>query len=134
MTRTSTVRVLYVKVIVFAGSAVAAVESSEAAAAPASGSVRLPALAPIPSASPSPLPSPSPMVTPRHEGSLVRKHEWESATLKSTHRNWKQLHAVLDGDRLSFYTEMKHSKSVCPQPMFLGSFHEYLFFEIERQR
>ena len=89
-------------------------ESSGVRAAEAAAAASMqPALSAVPSASPSPLPSPSrPQVAPRHEGPLVRKHEWESATLKSTHRNWKQLHAALDGDRLSFYIELKHAKSV----------------------
>ena len=109
--------------LLFVGSTVETVESSSARAAEAAATASMqPALSAVPSASPSPLASPSPsrpQVAPRHEGPLVRKHEWESATLKSTHRNWKQLHATLDGDRLSFFTEMKHAKSVRSPSVFL---------------
>ncbi|KAK8720528.1 hypothetical protein OTU49_013268 [Cherax quadricarinatus] len=41
------------------------------------------------------------------EGSLVRKHEWESTTKKASNRSWDKVFLVLRGNMLFFYKDRK---------------------------
>ncbi|XP_065158343.1 spectrin beta chain isoform X2 [Atheta coriaria] len=53
------------------------------------------------------------------EGTLVRKHEWESTTSKASNRSWDKVYAVLKGTHLHFYKDSKTSKS-SPDQTFKG--------------
>jgi spectrin beta len=46
-----------------------------------------------------------------HEGSLTRKHEWESVNRKASNRSWDKYYCVLSSNRLEFYKDQKHYKS-----------------------
>ncbi|XP_045122381.1 spectrin beta chain-like isoform X4 [Portunus trituberculatus] len=51
------------------------------------------------------------------EGSLVRKHEWESTTKKASNRSWDKLFLVLRGNTLFFYKDRK-SYQAAPEVYF----------------
>ncbi|KAK7078543.1 Spectrin beta chain, non-erythrocytic 1 [Halocaridina rubra] len=51
------------------------------------------------------------------EGSLVRKHEWESTTKKASNRSWDKLFLVLRGSMLFFYKDRK-SYQAAPEVYF----------------
>ncbi|XP_066961573.1 spectrin beta chain isoform X23 [Macrobrachium rosenbergii] len=53
------------------------------------------------------------------EGSLVRKHEWESAYKKASNRSWEKLFLVLRGNMLFFYKDRK-SYQAAPEVYFKG--------------
>ncbi|XP_066147280.1 spectrin beta chain isoform X2 [Euwallacea fornicatus] len=53
------------------------------------------------------------------EGSLVRKHEWESTTNKATNRSWDKVYLVLRGSQLAFYKDSKTAKTT-PEQRFKG--------------
>lgn len=53
------------------------------------------------------------------EGHLVRKHEWENTTVKSTNRSWDKVYLVLRGSQLSFYKDSKTAKYT-PDQRFRG--------------
>ena len=53
------------------------------------------------------------------EGTLVRKHEWESTTSKASNRSWDKVYTVLRGTHLHFYKDSKTSKSA-PDQTFKG--------------
>ena len=60
----------------------------------------------------SPLPSPAvPQGEETHEGLLIRKHQWESTTKKSSSRSWDKVYAVLAHRSLAFFKDQKHAKS-----------------------
>ncbi|XP_048483411.1 spectrin beta chain isoform X1 [Plutella xylostella] len=41
------------------------------------------------------------------EGTLVRKHEWESAAKRASNRSWDKVYVVAKGGRMSFYKDQK---------------------------
>ncbi|XP_062529701.1 spectrin beta chain isoform X2 [Bombyx mori] len=45
------------------------------------------------------------------EGTLVRKHEWESAAKRASNRSWDKLYVVAKDGRMSFYKDQKSYKS-----------------------
>nr|CAD7201813.1 unnamed protein product [Timema douglasi] len=45
------------------------------------------------------------------EGSLIRKHEWESTTKKATNRSWDKIYVVLRNNLLMFYKDQKSYKA-----------------------
>ncbi|KAJ6218483.1 hypothetical protein RDWZM_009640 [Blomia tropicalis] len=45
------------------------------------------------------------------EGSLNRKHEWETTTKRSTNRSWDKVYVVLKKGLLLVYKDQKHSKN-----------------------
>ncbi|KAK0158327.1 hypothetical protein PV328_009343 [Microctonus aethiopoides] len=49
------------------------------------------------------------------EGTLVRKHEWESTTKKATNRSWDKLYMVVRGQNLVAYKDQKSYKSAVDQ-------------------
>ncbi|XP_050732391.1 spectrin beta chain-like isoform X4 [Eriocheir sinensis] len=51
------------------------------------------------------------------EGSLVRKHEWESTTKKASNRSWDKLYLVLRGNMLFCYKDRK-SYQAAPEVYF----------------
>ncbi|KAG0730064.1 Spectrin beta chain [Chionoecetes opilio] len=51
------------------------------------------------------------------EGSLVRKHEWESTTKKATNRSWDKVFLVLRGNTLYCYKDRK-SYQAAPEVYF----------------
>ncbi|XP_071530660.1 spectrin beta chain isoform X5 [Panulirus ornatus] len=51
------------------------------------------------------------------EGSLVRKHEWESTTKKASNRSWDKVYLVLRGNMLFFYKDRK-SYQAAPEVYF----------------
>nr|XP_045601233.1 spectrin beta chain-like isoform X2 [Procambarus clarkii] len=51
------------------------------------------------------------------EGSLVRKHEWESTTKKASNRSWDKVFLVLRGNMLMFYKDRK-SYQAAPEVFF----------------
>ncbi|KAL7639380.1 UNVERIFIED_CONTAM: hypothetical protein RMT77_009881 [Armadillidium vulgare] len=53
------------------------------------------------------------------EGTLVRKHEWESTTKKASNRSWDKLYCVLRGSKLMFYKDSKGSRST-PEVYYRG--------------
>ncbi|KAB7501026.1 Spectrin beta chain [Armadillidium nasatum] len=53
------------------------------------------------------------------EGTLVRKHEWESTTKKASNRSWDKLYCVLRGPKLMFYKDSKGSRST-PEVYYRG--------------
>ncbi|XP_015125014.1 spectrin beta chain isoform X2 [Diachasma alloeum] len=46
-----------------------------------------------------------------YEGTLVRKHEWESTTKKASNRSWEKLYMVIRGQTLVAYKDQKSCKS-----------------------
>lgn len=44
------------------------------------------------------------------EGTLSRKHEWESTTKKASNRSWDKIYVVLKGNQLLSYKDQKQSK------------------------
>ncbi|XP_021945798.1 spectrin beta chain isoform X7 [Folsomia candida] len=53
------------------------------------------------------------------EGSLIRKHEWESTTKKASNRSWSAVYTVLKGGSLLFYKDQKNFKTQ-PDAYFRG--------------
>ncbi|XP_017777112.1 PREDICTED: spectrin beta chain isoform X3 [Nicrophorus vespilloides] len=53
------------------------------------------------------------------EGNLVRKHQWESTTVKATNRSWDKVYSVLKGTNMHFYKDSKTAKST-PDQTFKG--------------
>ncbi|XP_055703671.1 spectrin beta chain isoform X3 [Phlebotomus papatasi] len=53
------------------------------------------------------------------EGSLTRKHEWESNMKKASNRSWDKVYCVCRNGRLSFYKDQKSVKAV-PEQTFRG--------------
>ncbi|XP_027207979.2 spectrin beta chain isoform X6 [Penaeus vannamei] len=51
------------------------------------------------------------------EGSLVRKHEWESTTKKASNRSWDKVFVVLRGNMIFFYKDRK-SYQAAPEVFF----------------
>ena len=45
------------------------------------------------------------------EGMLVRKHEWESTTKKTSNRSWDRVCVVLKRGQIAFYKDSKAFKS-----------------------
>ncbi|KAJ8308165.1 hypothetical protein KUTeg_013039 [Tegillarca granosa] len=45
-----------------------------------------------------------------HEGTLTRKHEWETEEKKAGNRSWDKVHVVLHGNSLSCYKDKKYAK------------------------
>jgi spectrin beta len=45
------------------------------------------------------------------EGTLVRKHEWESTTKKASNRTWEKVYVVLSSNVLQFYKDQKHARA-----------------------
>ncbi|XP_064119290.1 spectrin beta chain-like isoform X5 [Macrobrachium nipponense] len=98
--------------------------STPATPATASGAVRgrpgssatLPAQSPSTPTSQRPSPSGD---EDQLEGSLVRKHEWESAYKKASNRSWEKLFLVLRGNMLFFYKDRK-SYQAAPEVYFKG--------------
>ncbi|GBP22286.1 Spectrin beta chain [Eumeta japonica] len=45
------------------------------------------------------------------EGTLVRKHEWESAAKRASNRSWDKLYVVAREGRMSFYKDQKAHKA-----------------------
>ena len=56
----------------------------------------------------------------RHEGSIVRKQEWESGTRKATNRSWQPLYALLQHEAIAFFKDARHAHQA---PYFPHSFH-----------
>lgn len=50
--------------------------------------------------------------SPRLEGVIQRKHEWETTGTKASHRTWDKLYAILHDSQVSFYKDQKHARSV----------------------
>ncbi|XP_046599297.1 spectrin beta chain isoform X3 [Neodiprion lecontei] len=50
------------------------------------------------------------------EGTLTRKHEWESTTKKATNRSWDKLYMVVRGQNLVAYKDQKSYKAAADQP------------------
>jgi len=53
------------------------------------------------------------------EGTLIRKHEWESTTKKASNRSWDKICVVLKGSQILFYKDSKTFKSK-PEDTFKG--------------
>lgn len=51
-----------------------------------------------------------------YEGSLIRKHEWESTAKRASNRSWDKLYMVLRGQSLIAYKDQKSFKSSPNQP------------------
>ena len=51
-----------------------------------------------------------------YEGTLVRKHEWESTTKKASNRSWDKVYMVVRGQNLVAYKDQKSYKSAPDQP------------------
>ncbi|XP_050344038.1 spectrin beta chain isoform X6 [Nymphalis io] len=49
------------------------------------------------------------------EGTLVRKHEWESAAKRASNRSWDKVYVVAKDGRMSFYKDQKAYKSAPEQ-------------------
>lgn len=49
------------------------------------------------------------------EGTLVRKHEWESTTKKASNRSWDKVYMVVRGQTLVTYKDQKSYKSSIEQ-------------------
>nr|XP_034832695.1 spectrin beta chain isoform X2 [Maniola hyperantus] len=49
------------------------------------------------------------------EGTLVRKHEWESASKRASNRSWDKVYVVAKDGRMSFYKDQKTYKSTPEQ-------------------
>ncbi|XP_073946334.1 spectrin beta chain isoform X1 [Choristoneura fumiferana] len=49
------------------------------------------------------------------EGTLVRKHEWESAAKRASNRSWDKVYVVAKDGRMSFYKDQKAYKSAPDQ-------------------
>lgn len=47
----------------------------------------------------------------------MRKHEWESTTVKASNRSWDKVYVVLKGNELTFYKDNKSAKST-PEQQF----------------
>lgn len=45
------------------------------------------------------------------EGTLIRKHEWETQTKKASNRSWEKAYIILQNSELSCYKDLKHAKS-----------------------
>lgn len=45
------------------------------------------------------------------EGTLTRKHEWESTAKKATTRKWEKLYVVMGNRIMGFYKDQKHAKA-----------------------
>lgn len=50
------------------------------------------------------------------EGTLIRKHEWESTTKKASNRSWDKLYMVVRGQNLVAYKDQKSYKAAADQP------------------
>lgn len=50
------------------------------------------------------------------EGTLVRKHVWETMTKKASSRSWEKLYMVVRGQNLIAYKDQKSYKSTPDQP------------------
>lgn len=49
----------------------------------------------------------------RIEGTLSRKHEWESVNKKASNRSWDKFYCVINNsNRFEFYKDQKHFKNV----------------------
>ena len=47
------------------------------------------------------------------EGTLSRKHEWESVNRKASNRSWDKVYCVISSsNRFEFYKDQKHFKNV----------------------
>ncbi|XP_067941733.1 spectrin beta chain-like isoform X2 [Watersipora subatra] len=57
--------------------------------------------------------------SPRLEGVIQRKHEWETTGTKASHRTWDKLYAILHDSQVSFYKDQKHARSE-PQTLVRG--------------
>ncbi|KAI5643315.1 spectrin repeat domain-containing protein [Phthorimaea operculella] len=53
------------------------------------------------------------------EGTLTRKHEWESAAKRASNRSWDKVYVVAKDGRMSFYKDQKSYKSA-PDAYFKG--------------
>lgn len=53
------------------------------------------------------------------EGTLVRKHEWESTTKKASNRSWDKVYMVVRGQTLVAYKDQKSYKSA-PEQLYKG--------------
>merc|ERR1719397_1218934 len=53
------------------------------------------------------------------EGTLIRKHEWETTTKKASNRSWDKICVVLRGSQILFYKDSKTFKSK-PEDTFKG--------------
>uniref|UniRef100_A0A336LM29 Spectrin beta chain n=1 Tax=Culicoides sonorensis TaxID=179676 RepID=A0A336LM29_CULSO len=69
--------------------------------------------------SPTKRPSPGGMEDGVIEGTLTRKHEWESTTKKASNRSWDKLYCVAKNGKLLFFKDQKTSRQV-PEQLFKG--------------
>ncbi|CAH2041293.1 unnamed protein product, partial [Iphiclides podalirius] len=53
------------------------------------------------------------------EGTLMRKHEWESGTKRASNRSWDKVYAVAKDGRMSFYKDQKTFKAA-PEQLWRG--------------
>jgi spectrin beta len=53
------------------------------------------------------------------EGTLTRKHEWESTTKKATNRSWDKVYCVARNGKFIFFKDQKASRAV-PEQTFKG--------------
>ncbi|XP_055390536.1 spectrin beta chain isoform X2 [Condylostylus longicornis] len=53
------------------------------------------------------------------EGTLTRKHEWESTTKRSSNRSWDKVYVVARAGRITFFKDQKASKAV-PEQTYRG--------------
>ena len=68
----------------------------------------------------------------RLEGVIQRKHEWETATTKASHRTWDKLYAVLHENDISFYKDHKHARSVSTDYFMFSSVYPDVIHLVNR--